>query len=285
MDTKEKPFLGFGLGLRPVHYEAILAEKPSIDWFEIITENYLIAGGKPLSYLDKIRAHYPIVMHGVSLSIGSHDPLDWDYLRQVKNLADRIQPRWISDHLCWTGIQSTNTHDLLPLAYTPDVIAHVVERIQQIQDFFQQRILLENVSSYITYAQSAITEWEFLREISERADSLILLDVNNIYVSSVNHGFDPMTYVTAIPSSRIYQIHLAGHLNKGDYIIDTHDHDIIDPVWELYGATLKYHGLISTMIERDDHIPPLNTLMGELEHARKIAQQTFRQPESIEEAA
>src|SRR5579883_2318568 len=161
MDTKEKPFLGFGLGLHPVHYEAILAEKPSIDWFEIITENYLIAGGKPLSYLDKIRAHYPIVMHGVSLSIGSHDPLDWDYLRQVKNLADRIQPRWISDHLCWTGIQSTNTHDLLPLAYTPDVIAHVVERIQQIQDFFQQRILLENVSSYITYAQSAITEWEF----------------------------------------------------------------------------------------------------------------------------
>jgi uncharacterized protein (UPF0276 family) len=285
MNSECKPFLGFGLGLRPVHYDTIITEKPKVDWFEIITENYLIPGGKPLNALETIRADYPIVMHGVSLSIGSYDPLDWDYLRAVKDLVDRVQPAWISDHVCWTGIHGINTHDLLPLIHTQDTISHVVERVQQIQDFFKRRILLENISSYITYAHSDCSEWDFLKTISEQADSLILLDVNNIYVNSINHDFDPITYITHLPSSRIFQVHLAGHQNLGSYIIDTHDREIIDPVWELYRIALKHHGRISTMIERDDHIPPLNNLIQELEHARTIAEQTFASLSSVSEAA
>ncbi|HSW93499.1 MAG TPA: DUF692 domain-containing protein [Gammaproteobacteria bacterium] len=268
----KKPMLGFGLGLRTDHYETILNEQPSIDWFEIITENYLVPGGKPLFYLDKIREHYPMVMHGVSLSIGSTDPLDWQYLAEVKALADRIQPKWISDHLCWTGIHGKNTHDLLPLSYTVETVAHVVDRIRQVQDFLGQRILIENVSSYVTYKQSEMSEWEFLTNIAESADCLILLDVNNIYVSSVNHGFDPLTYIHSIPGERIYQIHLAGHSDMGDYMIDTHDHAIKDAVWHLYAETLKRHGQISTMIERDDNIPPLADLLKELQHARDLSE-------------
>lgn len=267
-----KPFLGFGLGLRTDHYEKILNEKPKVDWFEIITENYLVPGGKPLFYLDKIREHYPMVMHGVSLSIGSSDPLDLDYLIELKALANRIQPIWISDHLCWTGVHGKNTHDLLPLPYTEETINHVVNRIQRIQEILGQRILIENVSSYVTYKQSAIPEWEFLIEISNRADCHILLDINNIYVSAVNHEFDPLTYINSMPSERIYQIHLAGHSNMGDYIIDTHDEDIVDAVWDLYAYTIRRYGMISTMIERDDCIPPLSTLLQELERARKIAE-------------
>lgn len=274
---QNKPYLGFGLGLRTDHYDSIVNEKPDIDWFEILTENYLVPGGQPLYYLDKIREHYPMVMHGVSLSIGSFDPLDWDYLEQVKALIHRIQPIWISDHLCWTGVQSKNTHDLLPLPYTDEAIDHIVHRIQQVQDFLQRRILIENVSSYVTYRQSNMTEWDFLKEISERADCLILLDVNNIYVSAINHEFDPLDYIAAMPSKRIYQIHLAGHSNMGDYIIDTHDHDIVDPVWDLYAATLRHHGQISTMIERDDNVPPLSTLLMELNHARQIAKTVVKE--------
>lgn len=274
---QNKPYLGFGLGLRTDHYDVIVNEKPDIDWFEILTENYLVPGGQPLYYLDKIREHYPMVMHGVSLSIGSHDPLDWDYLEQVKALINRIQPLWISDHLCWTGVQSKNTHDLLPLPYTDETIDHIVKRIQQVQDYLQRRILIENVSSYITYRQSNMTEWDFLKEIAERSDCLILLDVNNIYVSAINHEFDPLDYIRAMPSKRIYQIHLAGHSNMGDYIIDTHDHEIVDPVWELYAETLRQHGQISTMIERDDNVPPLSTLLMELNHARQIAKQIVKE--------
>jgi uncharacterized protein (UPF0276 family) len=271
----EKPFLGFGLGLRHDYYTTILDEKPAVDWFEIITENYLVPGGKPLFFLDKIREHYPMVMHGVSLSIGSSDSLDLNYLKDVKTLATRIEPRWISDHLCWTGIQGKNTHDLLPLPYTEETIQHVVERIQQVQDFLGRQILIENVSSYITYKKSTLTEWDFLREISQRADCFILLDVNNIYVSSVNHEFNPLDYLNAIPSERIYQIHLAGHSNLGDYIIDTHDHAIVDDVWKLYEATIKRHGKISTMVERDDHMPSFDVLLSELNHARRIAETFF----------
>jgi len=272
---QHKPQLGFGLGLRTDHYSAILDEKPCVDWFEIITENYLVPGGKPLYFLDKIRAHYPMVMHGVSMSLGSSDPLDLDYLNQVKGLASRIEPKWISDHLCWTGIQSKNTHDLLPLPYTEEAVNHVASRIRQIQDILGRRLLIENVSSYLTYNQSMLTEWEFIKEISERADCLILLDLNNIYVSSVNHEFDPLEYIAAIPAKRIYQIHLAGHSNMGDYIIDTHDHEIIDCVWDLYAETLRRIGPCSTMIERDDNIPPLLELVSELQRARKIAATTL----------
>lgn len=271
----EKPFLGFGLGLRPEHYETVVDENPAVDWFEIITENYLVPGGKPLYYLDKIRERYSMVMHGVSMSIGSTDPLDWTYLQDVKNLSQRVKPKWISDHLCWTGIQNKNMHDLLPIPYTNEAIHHIVERVQQIQDFLGQRILLENVSSYVTYKDSAMTEWDFLREISCRADCLILLDVNNIYVSAINHEFNPLDYIKAMPRDRVYQIHLAGHSDKGDYRVDTHDADIIDPVWDLYKQTLNHLGPVSTMIERDDNIPPLAELLTELSHARELASQVF----------
>lgn len=268
---QQKSILGFGLGLRPQHYDEILSEKPAVDWFEILTENYLIPGGKPLYFLDKIGERYPLVMHGVSMSIGSSDPLDWDYLKQVKALAKRIQARWISDHLCWTGIQGKNMHDLLPLPYTEEAIQYVAGRISQIQDFLGERVLIENVSSYITYHQSFLTEWEFLKAISELADCFILLDINNIYVSAINHEFDPMDYLLAIPSCRVGQVHLAGHTNMGDYVIDTHDQNVIDSVWDLYASAVKRFGLVPTMIERDDNIPPLSTLLAELDYAKKIA--------------
>ncbi len=264
------PNLGFGLGLRPEHYESILTTKPDIDWFEIITENYLIPGGKPLFYLDKIRELYPLVMHGVSLSIGSTDPLDKHYLKQVKELIERVKPKWVSDHLCWTGVQGHNTHDLLPVPYTKAAINHIVSRIQQVQDYFGQRILIENVSSYITYKQSEMSEWEFIAAIAEQADCLILLDINNVYVSAYNHHFDPYQYLNDIPIERVQQFHLAGHSNNGNYIIDTHDAEIIPAVWDLYTHACKRFGDISTMIERDDNIPSLDALMTELRYAREI---------------
>lgn len=271
------PYLGFGLGLRPDHYETILQEQPPLDWFEIITENYLIPGGKPLYYLDRIREHYPIVMHGVSLSIGSSDPLDLNYLKEVKELTERIEPAWVSDHLCWTGINGLNMHDLLPLPYTQEAVAHVVAHINQVQEFLGRRILIENVSSYLTYEQSEMSEWEFLSEISNRSDCLILLDVNNVYVSAYNHAFHPHDYLKGIPKERVYQIHLAGHSNHGDYIIDTHDAPVIPPVWDLYAETLKRFGAVSTMIERDDNIPELNELLEEIEHARQIASEILEE--------
>ena len=269
------PFLGFGLGLRPDYYEEILTQKPALDWFEILTENYLVPGGKPLFYLDKIREHYPIVMHGVSLSIGSTDPLDAEYLKQLKDLASRVEPAWISDHLCWTGVQGHNVHDLLPIPYTPQAISHIVSRIQQIQDFLGRPILIENVSSYLTYKQSEMSEWDFILEIVKQADCYILLDVNNIYVSSVNHQFNPLDYIKAMPVERVAQIHLAGHSNHGDYIIDTHDAPVIQPVWDLYAATIQRLGKISTMVERDDNMPPLAELLAEINHAKRITEQLF----------
>jgi len=272
MPTLERrPNLGFGLGLRTDHYETILAEKPSVDWFEVITENYLVPGGKPLYYLDSIRANYPLVMHGVSLSIGGTDPLNLDYLRQVKTLAERIEPAWISDHLCWTGVNGVNLHDLLPLPYTQEAVQHVADRVKTVQDFLRCRILLENVSSYITYAHSEMTEWEFLSAVAERADCLILLDINNIYVSAHNHQFDPLDYLNNVPVKRVQQFHLAGHLNLGNIIIDSHGDTVIDPVWSLYEAALRRFGPVSTMIERDDNIPPFAELLAELEMARQIA--------------
>jgi uncharacterized protein (UPF0276 family) len=269
------PALGFGLGLRVDHYEAILSGNPPIDWFEVLTENYLVPGGKPLNYLMRIRARYPVVMHGVSLSIGSTAPLDLEYLRQVKALAARVQPAWISDHLCWTGVAGRNTHDLLPLPYTEEALANVVERVRTVQDILGRRILLENVSSYVAFRDSQLTEWQFLAEIAERADCLILLDVNNIYVSAVNHEFEALEYLNAIPAARVQQIHLAGHENHGDYLVDTHDHPVPDPVWELYEAAVRRCGAVSTMIERDDNIPPLEELCAELERARALSARTL----------
>lgn len=268
-------FLGFGLGLRAEHYLDILADLPPIQWFEILTENYLVPGGKPLYYLDQIKEHYPLAMHGVSLSLGSADPFDYHYLKQVKALAQRTNAKWISDHLCWTGVHQLNMHDLLPLPYTAEAIDHLANRISQVQDFLGRQILIENVSSYLTYTHSVLTEWEFLSAIAEKADCLILLDINNIYVSAFNHHFNPEDYLNAIPVSRVQQFHLAGHSNNHDHIIDTHDAPIIDPVWSLYAKALKRFGKVSTMIERDDKIPPLSDLLTELNQAKHIAQNIF----------
>jgi len=270
-----RPSLGFGLGLRVDHYEAILADRPPVDWFEVLTENYLVPGGKPLNYLMRIRERYPVVMHGVSLSIGSTAPLNREYLRQVKALAARLEPEWVSDHLCWTGVAGRNTHDLLPLPYTREAVDHVVARVRTVQDVLERRILLENVSSYVSFRDAPLTEWEFLAEIAERADCLILLDVNNIYVSSVNHEFDPLEYLARVPPARVQQIHLAGHEDHGDYLVDTHDHPVRDEVWELYASAIRRLGPVSTMIERDDRIPPLAELCAELEQARIVARRAL----------
>ena len=269
--SNNSPFLGFGLGLRTEHYNAILETKPHVDWFEVLSENYMIPGGKPLHYLDRIRADYPVVMHGVSLSIGSTTPFDENYLRDLRQLADRIEPAWISDHLCWTGVHGQNMHDLLPLPYTEETAKHVAERVEIVQDYLGRQILLENVSSYASYVDSTMTEWEFIALICEKADCKLLLDVNNIYVSSYNHQFNAKTFIDGVPKNRVQQIHLAGHHNHGDYIIDTHDAPVIDPVWDLYSHALQRFGAISTMIERDDNMPELEELVEELQIARNIA--------------
>lgn len=274
-------FLGFGLGLRPKHYDDILETKPNVDWFEIITENYLTPGGNELYYLDKIREQYPIVMHGVSLSIGSTDPIDFDYLQQVKDLAQRCEARWISDHLCWTGVEGTNLHDLMPLPYTEEALNHLINRMNQVQDFLDTQLLLENPSSYVTFKESTITEWDFLNEISKQTGCKLLLDVNNVYVSAFNHDFDPHTYIDSVPAERVQQIHMAGHSNYGTHIIDTHDHDIVDEVWQLLEYTLKRVGKVSTMIERDDHIPPLPELLQELEHLKQIAHKAWQTEDEV----
>jgi len=267
-----RPYLGYGLGLRTVHYNEVVTDKPAVDWFEVLTENYMVDGGKPLHYLERVRELYPLVMHGVSLSVGSADKLDMDYLRALKTLARRVEPRWISDHLCWTGVQGLNLHDLMPLPYTEEAIDHVAGRVRQVQDFLGRQILLENVSSYVNYTRSRMSEWEFLAEIAQRSDCYILLDINNIYVSSKNHGFAAEQYLQGIPVERVVQFHLAGHSHNGKLIIDTHDHPVPDPVWQLYERAVQRFGRVSTMIERDDNIPPLATLLQELDRARNIAE-------------
>jgi uncharacterized protein (UPF0276 family) len=256
--------LGFGLGLRPDHYDTILSERPSVGFFEALTENYLVPGGKALHYLERIRANYPIVLHGVSLSIGSAEPLNHEYLRLLKGLSRRIQAPWISDHLCWTGTEGVNLHDLMPMPYTEEALTHLVPRIEEIQEFLGQRILLENVSSYVGYRSSEMSEWEFLSELSRRSDCLLLLDVNNVYVNSVNHHFDPDAFIRGVPRQRVAQIHLAGHERQDTFIIDTHDAPIADVVWQLYQSACKRFGPVSTMIERDANIPPLEELLKEL---------------------
>lgn len=264
----------FGLGLRPVHYPEILAGSrgtSGIDWFEILSENYMVPGGKPMAMLDRIRRDYPVVMHGVSMSIGSPEGPSDDYLRELKALMKRVQPLWVSDHLCWTGVHGTNMHDLFPLPYTEETIDVVVRNVRRVQDYLERPILLENVSSYVSYSADSLTEWDFVAAVAEEADSMILLDVNNIYVSSVNHGFDPLAYLAAMPARRIGQIHLAGHSVSEHCIIDTHDRAVADPVWNLYAEAVRRYGAVPTMIERDDNIPPLAELAAELQMARGLA--------------
>ncbi len=273
---RSRPYLGFGLGLRPQHYADLLerpddAPDPRVDWFEIISENYMSAGGRPLINLDRVRERYPMVMHGVSLSIGSVDPLDRDYLDSLKALAERVDPAWISDHLCWTGVDGVNLHDLLPLPYTEEALAHVVDRIGQVQDHLGHRIALENASTYVTFTHSEMSEWDFLAEMAKRADCDLLLDVNNIFVSGFNHGFDPIDFIEGLPAERIVQIHLAGHEHNETHIVDTHDAPVIEAVWSLYGEAISRLGPITTMIERDADIPPLADMETELDRARTIA--------------
>jgi len=270
-----EPLSGFGLGLRVPHYEAILSSRPRVDWFEALTENYLVPGGKPLHYLERVRADYALVLHGVSLSIGGTDPINADYLRQVRALARRVEPIWISDHLCWTGVDGTNLHDLLPLPWTEEALRHVVARMHLVQDVLGARILLENASSYVGFRESEMPEWEFLGRVAREADCLILLDVNNVYVNSCNHGFDPVEYLQALPRDRVRQIHLAGHTDNGDHLIDTHDAPVAPAVWALYQCALECFGSVPTMIERDDRIPPLDELVAELDEARGLAAQAL----------
>ena len=266
------PIKGFGLGLRTEHYANFIERRPAVDWLEILSENYLVPGGKPLANLDRIRADFPVVMHGVSMSLGSTDALDAGYLRDLKSLATRVEPAWISDHLCWTGVDQHNLHDLMPLPMTEAALAHVAERIARVQDALGQRIAIENVSSYVRFAADEMSEHAFVAELARRADCLLLLDVNNVYVSSVNHGFDPRAYIDAMPAERVVQLHLAGHSARPDgFLIDTHDAPVCDAVWALYRHTLARIGPKPTMIERDDNIPALDTLLAELDQARQMA--------------
>ena len=261
----------FGLGLRPEHYEEIADNPGQVSWFEALSENYMVPGGNPLRWLDRLRRDYPMALHGVSLSIGSIDPLDRRYLDELKALAECVQPMWVSDHLCFTGLRGQNMHDLLPLPYTEEALNHVAERVMAVQDHLGRRLVLENVSSYVTYAASELTEWEFIAELAKRADCEILLDVNNVHVSAFNHEFDAMAFLRAMPRERVRQFHLAGHTHKGSHIIDTHDEPIVPDVWALYAEAVKLFPGVPTMIERDANIPPYAELLAELDEARRIA--------------
>ena len=266
--------LGFGLGLRPAHYADLLCDDPhpvGLDWLEVLSENYLVAGGRPLHMLDRLRERYPMTLHGVSLNIGGTAALDREYLRTLKRLATRIDARLISDHLCWTGHAGVNLHDLLPLPYTEEALRHVIARVREVQDVLGRQLMLENVSSYLTYAASTMSEWEFLREVAIGADCLILLDVNNVFVSAHNHGFDAQTYLDALPRERVAQFHLAGHSRQGRFLIDTHDAPVPPAVWALYTQAVRRFGVRATLIERDDAIPPLGELLAELREARAHA--------------
>ena len=266
----ELPYLGHGVGLRNKHFPEVLAGRVRVDWFEAISENFMVRGGRPLRVLDQARALAPVALHGVSLSLGSTDPLRESYLDELVALAARVQPAWISDHLCWGSVGGHYAHDLLPLPYTEEALAHVVERVERIQERFGRQILIENVSSYLTYVQSAMPEWEFLGEVARRSDCGILLDVNNVYVSAMNHGFDPETYLAGVPADRVGQIHLAGHSDHGTHLLDTHDAPVCAEVWSLYRTVIERMGRVSTLVEWDAHIPELPELLAEAERARVV---------------
>jgi uncharacterized protein len=262
------PYLGHGIGLRPKHYPQLWDGTARVDWFEVISENYMVAGGRPLAALERARGLAPVVLHGVSLSLGSTDPLDEPYLTALRALITRCEPAWISDHLCWSSVGGHYAHDLLPLPYTEEALAHVVRRVVAVQERLGRRILVENVSSYLTYAHSTLSEWEFLGALAERADCGLLLDVNNVYVSAANHGFDAGAYLAGLPADRVGQIHLAGHTDLGAYLFDTHDGPVIEPVWELYRQAVRRFGRVSTLVEWDDRIPALDVVCAEAERAR-----------------
>lgn len=264
---------GFGLGLRAPHYEDMLAQRPAnVDFLEIISENFMDAHQGYRDFLADLRQDYAFVMHGVSLSVGSTDPLDRDYLRKIKALADFLQVAWVSDHVCWTGVGGRNSHDLLPVPYTEEALSHIVARIGQAQDMLERRLVLENPSSYVTFADSTMSESTFLARMAEEADCGLLLDVNNVHVSAFNHGFDARRYIDALPVGRVAQIHVAGHAHYGTHIIDTHDRAVSAEVWALYRHALAHVGTAATTVERDAHIPPFAALLAELDTARAAAE-------------
>ena len=264
------PDLGVGVGFRIPHYAYIFEHRPPVDWFEIISENFMVAGGAPQNNLGRVLADYRVVQHGVSMSIGGRDPLDRDYLVKLRELTRRVGSPWVSDHLCWTGARGVNLHDLLPLPYTEEALKSVADRIRMVQDFLGVRFCIENVSSYLTYTSSAMTEWEFLAAVAEEADCGILLDVNNIYVSSKNHNFDPYVYLDAVPAQRVAQIHIAGHTKFERYILDTHDHPVLDPVWKIYAHAIRRIGRTATLLEWDDRIPSFNEVHREALKANRF---------------
>lgn len=272
IDDPIERFSGFGLGMRTPHYPAFIAGDAPVDFIEVISENFMVEGGRPLWVIDQVRQHYPVALHGVSMSVGSSHGLDPAYLTRLKALADRVEPLWVSDHLCWTGVPGFNSHDLLPLPYTDEALSTAATNINHAQDVLGRAMLIENPSSYLTYADDAMTEWEFLAALTKQTGCYLLLDVNNIYVSGTNHGFDPRTYVDAIPADRVRQIHLAGHSEgREGLLIDTHDKPVPDPVWQLYKHAIGRFGDVAVMIERDDDIPALDELLAEVEMARAFA--------------
>jgi uncharacterized protein len=280
MNRADFQFVGFGVGLRRQHYSYVLENRPHVDWFEIVSENFMVDGGRPLEVLARVRADYPIVMHGVSMSLGSTDPLNFDYLQRLAAMARRFEPAWISDHLCWTRIGGRNLHDLIPLPYTEEAIRHVAARIRTVQEVLGRTILIENVSSYMTFSSSTMPEWEFLTAVAEEADCGILLDINNIYVSAFNHRFDPELYVASVPVERVAQFHMAGHSDHGRYLLDTHDHPVRDEVWALYEQGVRRFGAVSTLIEWDDNIPEFPELEAAADRARATYERVWGQPES-----
>jgi uncharacterized protein (UPF0276 family) len=269
------PDLGMGLGLRREHYRHVLANRPAVGWFEVISENFMVPGGNPRRVLDSVRKDYPVVLHGVSLSIGSVDPLNDRYLDDLAALAKSVEPAWISDHLCWGSAHGIYAHDLLPIPTTEEALNHVVARVTEVQERIGRRILLENPSSYLQAPEADMTEWEFLAALAERADCGLLLDVNNIFVSAHNHGFDPVAYVDAMPAHRVGQIHLAGHTVQGSLLIDTHDQPVREEVWDLYAYATSRLGRRATMIEWDAHVPAFEVLEEELGRAARVKDEAF----------
>lgn len=267
------PDLGFGIGLRTGHYGAILEHGSRADWFEAISENFMVAGGRPLHVLERVRRDYPIALHGVSLSIGGPDPIAPAYLGALRALVDRFAPAWVSDHLCWTGADAHQLHDLLPLPWTEESLDHLVPRIQTVQEALRRPLVLENVSSYLTFTHSAMPEWEFLAELVRRAGCDLLLDVNNVHVSAFNHGFDARCFIDAMPAGHVAQIHLAGHSHHGTHLLDTHDAQVADEVWDLYRYTIARLGRIATLVEWDGEVPALEVVEEEAARARRTAAQ------------